>query len=501
MTDWTEVYRPTTLSDLRGNDKARDALHSWARSWDDHREAVVVYGAPGVGKTSAAHALANDMGWDVMELNASDSRTKDRIQKVAGGAAMNQSLASLGSGGGRQLVILDEADNLHQHKDRGGARAMTDLVKSANQPIVLIANDYYEMSRGLRNACQDIEFRDVSARSILPALRDICRREGVEYEDEALDRIAERNSGDLRGGINDLQAVAEGRDRLTVEDISTGSRDRSVGIFEFLDGVLKEESAEDALKLAWDAEENPEDLLQWVEDKIPMVHEGAELADAYEFLSNADRWQGRVRATQNYSYWRYISDNVSAGVASVRRSTRGGWTRYGGYPYRSSRDATRDHVAQQIAEAEGVSIATARREYLPFLAAMIEYCKPRELAVAIAARYDLDDKHLAYVSGSGKDTNKVQGIIEDAERLREEAAVEHSGGAFAPGESESSASADADDNAVEVEIEDSEEDADADGQATLFDAEGSEDDPEAEAEATAEEDDEDDAQSGLSEFM
>ena len=498
MTDWTEVYRPTTLSDLRGNDKAREKLHSWARSWDDHREAVVIYGSPGVGKTSAAHALANDMGWDVMELNASDSRTKDQIQKVAGGAAMNQSL----TGSGRQLVILDEADNLHQHKDRGGARAMTDLVKEANQPVVLIANDYYDMSRGLRNACQEIEFRDVSARSILPALRDICRREGVQYDDEALERIAERNAGDLRGAINDLQAVAEGRDRLTVEHISTGSRDRSVGIFEFLDGVLKEASAQDALQLAYDADENPEDLLQWIEDKVPMVYEGAELADAYEFLSNADRWQGRVRATQNYSYWRYISDNVAAGVASVRRSTRGGWTRYGGYPYRSSRDATRDHVAQQIAEAEGVSIATARREYLPFLAAMVEYCKPRELAVAIAARYELDAEHLAYVSGSGKDTNKVQGIIEDAERLREEAAVEHSGGAFAPGESE------LDDDAVEVDIEDDDEasratgadaDGEADGQATLFE----DDDADSSATSTAEEDDEeeDDQQSGLSDFM
>ncbi|MFC7226714.1 replication factor C large subunit [Salinirubellus salinus] len=495
MTDWTETYRPTTLSDLRGNDKARESLHSWARSWGDHREAAVIHGSPGVGKTSAAHALANDMGWDVMELNASDSRTRDQIEKVAGGAAMNRSL----TGTGRQLVILDEADNLHQHKDRGGARAMTDLVKSANQPIVLIANDYYDMSRGLRNACREIEFRDVSARSILPALRDICRREGVQYDDEALERIAERNSGDLRGAINDLQAVAEGRDHLTVADISTGSRDRSVGIFEFLDGVLKEEGAQEALQLAYDAEENPEDLLQWVEDKVPMVYEGQELADAYEFISNADRWQGRVRATQNYSYWRYISDNVAAGVASVRRSTRGGWTRYGGYPYRSSRDATRDHVAQQIAEAEGVSIATARREYLPFLASMVEYCKPRELAVAIAARYELDAEHLAYVSGSGKDTNKVQEIIEDAERLREEQAVEHSGGAFAPGERE------LDDDAVEVEITDDggEADADAedDGQATLFDSDDGAADDDAVAANDAEDSEEDDQQSGLSDFM
>jgi len=44
---------------------------------DDHRQAVVIYGSPGVGKTSAAHALANDMGWETVELNASDQRTGD----------------------------------------------------------------------------------------------------------------------------------------------------------------------------------------------------------------------------------------------------------------------------------------------------------------------------------------------------------------------------------------------------------------------------------------
>ena len=75
MSDWTEKYRPTTLSEVRGNDKARDALQEWAETWDDHGEAVVLYGSPGVGKTSAAHALAGDMGWPVMELNASNSRS------------------------------------------------------------------------------------------------------------------------------------------------------------------------------------------------------------------------------------------------------------------------------------------------------------------------------------------------------------------------------------------------------------------------------------------
>ena len=82
-------------------------------------------------------------------MNASDARTADEIERFAGRAASNTTL-----GGRRQLVILDEADNLHHHKDRGGAAAMTRLVNNATQPVVLIANDYYEMSAGLRSACR-----------------------------------------------------------------------------------------------------------------------------------------------------------------------------------------------------------------------------------------------------------------------------------------------------------------------------------------------------------
>ena len=480
MSDWTERYRPTTLSEVRGNNKARDALKEWADTWGEHGEAAVVHGSPGVGKTSAAHALAEDMGWPVLEMNASDARTADEIERFAGRAASNTTL-----GGDRQLVILDEADNLHRHKDRGGAAAMTRLVKDATQPIVLIANDYYEMSSGLRGACREIEFRDVSVRSIVPVLRDICRQEGVEFDEDVLKRIAEANHGDLRGAIKDTQSRE--RDGAIRANGSEGERDRTEDIFSFLDAVLKEQSAEEALQTAYAADETPDDLLLWIEDKVPKVYDGAELADAYEHLANADVWLGRVRATQNYSYWRYATDNVAAGVAAVRRSDRGGWTRYGGAPYRSSRDATRDYVAERIAERAGVSTATARREILPYLAAMTHHCRNRELTVLMTARYDLDAEHVSFVTGSGKTTNKVQGIVDEAEERTEAEAVEHSGGAFAAVEDGTAA-----------------EDGD-EGTPATFDAEGGDTIGDEDGAAGSDADDEsaegDDGQAGLSDFM
>ncbi|AOW79691.1 ATPase AAA [Halodesulfurarchaeum formicicum] len=480
MADWTERYRPTTLGEVRGNDSARDEFEEWADTWPDHREAVILHGSPGIGKTSAAHALAADKGWDAVELNASDQRTGDIIDHVAGEAARTGTLG--GGTGGRKLIILDEADNLHGTVDRGGTGAITRLVKDATQPVVLIANEFYDMSRGLRNACRDIEFRDVSKRSILPVLRDICRREDVTYEDTALEAIAEKNDGDLRSAINDLQALAEENQLLTAEDVVTGDRDSTADIFPFLDVVLKEGDAETALKTGYDVDETPDDLIHWIEDNMPKDYEGAELARAYDALATGDRWLGRVRATQDYSYWRYVSDNAVAGVAAAREGTKGGWTRYGPPSYwsklgrsRGTRE-TRDYVARKIAEVAGLSMGTARRAVLPYLAAMTHHCKNRELTVAMAAAYELDESHVAFVTGSGEDTNKVQSIVEDARSLREEAAVEHSGGAFAGSHGSQS-------EGIETEP-----------------AQGAEEPSESES-AAEDEEEEEDSQSGLDDFF
>jgi replication factor C large subunit len=218
-----------------------------------------------------------------------------------------------------------------------------------------------------------------------------------------------------------------------------------------------------------------------------------------------------VRATQNYSFWRYAGDNMTAGVAAARRESKGGWTRYGPPSYwsklgrsRGTRDK-RDYVARQIAETGGVSMSTARREIMPYLSVMTHHCKNRELTVAMTARYELEAEHVSFVTGSGKDTNKVQSIVEDAERLREQQSVEASQGAFegssdgtpastADGESATGASDDADgtdesDGPAETDTANLEEDEDADERSETTD--------DARSESAAD----DDEQAGLSDFM
>ncbi|MCI4324033.1 MAG: AAA family ATPase, partial [Thermoplasmata archaeon] len=117
----SEKYRPTRLEDLIGNGRARSELRAWANSWTHgpppRFRAALLDGPAGVGKTSATHAVAADMGWEVVELNASDARNRTAIERVAGRTALTQAFGLDGSftsvrDGGRTLILLDEADCL-----------------------------------------------------------------------------------------------------------------------------------------------------------------------------------------------------------------------------------------------------------------------------------------------------------------------------------------------------------------------------------------------------
>ncbi len=116
-TPLAERYRPHRLDEVVGGARGRAELRSWADAWASGRpparRAVVLAGPPGVGKTSTALALAEEYGWTLVEMNASDARNESAIEQVAGRASITHTL-SPGTGGrrGHALILLDEADCL-----------------------------------------------------------------------------------------------------------------------------------------------------------------------------------------------------------------------------------------------------------------------------------------------------------------------------------------------------------------------------------------------------
>jgi replication factor C large subunit len=210
---WTVKHKPKTLGEVVGNREAIAQLIGWLKSWEKgipKKRAAFLYGPPGIGKTVAVEALANDWNLELVEKNASDYRTEEAVQKFAGLASQYGTLF-----GKKRLVLFDELDGLTGREDRGGVGAIIKVVKQARCPIILIANNAYNPRlSSLRYYCLLIQFKKPPARSVAKRLRQICQREGIEPEEEALKFIAQRSQGDVRSAINDLQALAQGKKRL-----------------------------------------------------------------------------------------------------------------------------------------------------------------------------------------------------------------------------------------------------------------------------------------------
>ena len=315
MMDWAEKYRPQHLQDIVGNATAVREMAEWARAWTKDAKPLILYGKPGIGKTTAAYALATDMQWEVVEMNASDQRTKAIIEKIAGSSSTTASL----TGASRKLIILDEADNLHGSADRGGARAIIDLIRHSRQPILLIANDIYGIPKELKKLCEPVQFRSLQSRSIVPRLRHICAAEHIQCDDAVLTSIAEASSGDMRAAINMLFAAGIGSPVLADRDVATSQKDERSTIFDLISGIFKGKQDADLMKLSREVSDTPDTVEQWIGANLGHIEDLDARADAYRCLARADEFVGLTYRRQYYTLWRYATALMLIGTASAAR--------------------------------------------------------------------------------------------------------------------------------------------------------------------------------------
>ena len=304
--DWAEKYRPQHITELQGNNEAARKLVTWAQEWTVGTKPLLIYGKAGIGKTSAAYALAQDMKWDIIELNASDQRTKAAIEHIAGSASTHSFT------GNRRLILLDEADNLHGSADRGGAKAVVEVIKASQQPMILIANDLYGVDVAIKTACEPVIFRALQSRSIVPILRSIIRLEGKNVDEGVLTDIAQRASGDIRSAINMLYAASIGIDDHI--SLSTSGKDKRSTIFDLVSATFEASDPRVLPALSFEIDETPDQMLFWLEENLTLVHDQNALCACYHLLSHADLFLGRTLKTQYYTLWRYASGCMLFGV-------------------------------------------------------------------------------------------------------------------------------------------------------------------------------------------
>ncbi|XP_042440975.1 replication factor C subunit 1-like isoform X1 [Zingiber officinale] len=269
---WTDKYRPKVPADIIGNQSIVKQLHDWLMHWDDQflhagqkvkgkklsdsgsKKAVLLSGSPGIGKSTSAKLVSQMLGFQAVEVNASDSRGKadTKIVKGVGGNTSNSikelvSNVALDSGldwskPPKSVLIMDEVDGMSAG-DRGGVADLIASIKISKIPIICICNDRYSQKlKSLVNYCLALNFRKPTKQQMAKRLKQIADAEGLQINEIALEELAERVSGDMRMAINQLQYMSISQSVINYDDIRkrllSSAKDEDISPFTAVDKLF-----------------------------------------------------------------------------------------------------------------------------------------------------------------------------------------------------------------------------------------------------------------------
>ncbi|MCW6166990.1 MAG: AAA family ATPase, partial [Thermoplasmatales archaeon] len=378
----TERFRPSRLDELAGNARARAELRSWAEGWKgisppSHRAAILV-GPPGVGKTSGAIALADELGWSLVEMNASDARNAGAIERVAGRASLARSFGADGrmSAHSRTLILLDEADCLSGrlgsearpppasvgfreflHDRYGTVAAVNEAwgLGTAGQPPAFEAwesipkfpgrqrwaalaasqqdiRDWRGMEKkvdltdrgGLGAIAQlvtRIRFQPVPDAEVRQLLRRIARHERLAVDSRAIEAIVARVHGDLRAALNDLDAIwplPPGPAQISV----LGPRDRSADLAALVGEALGMARYYRNVEVQDRIDATPDELEPWIEENLPRAAvDPSHRSAGFDELAYSNLLLARARRYRVYGLWSSASEIMTGGVGLAVRDT------------------------------------------------------------------------------------------------------------------------------------------------------------------------------------
>ncbi|KAL4916533.1 hypothetical protein BDW62DRAFT_186239 [Aspergillus aurantiobrunneus] len=282
---WTEKYRARKYTELIGDERTHRSILRWLRGWDPivypglarakqkkanynndeerpHRKVLLLCGPPGLGKTTLAHVCARQAGYEVLEINASDERSRDvvkgRIRDALGTENVKGMNVEVGEKNVRKVgrpvcVVVDEVDGVVSGSGGSGEggfmKALTDLVlldqrNSAGtsdqtaggkkkkgdkfrflRPLILVCNDVYHSSlRPLRSSsiAEIVHVRHAPLENVVSRMKSIFTIEGIPSDNDGVRRLCEaswgiakmkqrgvRNSGAAEGDIRSVLVAAE----------------------------------------------------------------------------------------------------------------------------------------------------------------------------------------------------------------------------------------------------------------------------------------------------
>jgi replication factor C large subunit len=328
---WTEKYRPQRFEDLVGNDEARSSILKWLKTWVNGKKPLLIVGPPGIGKTSFVHILSKEYDFDLIEMNASDSRTRDILESRIVPVLNNTSLT-----GKRMMLFLDEVDGIYRRHDIGGLELLSRILREPMIPIILASNTRDQRIKELVKICRVIEFSLIPLNILKALLDQILYKEELTFSGSEKDAILKSCQGDIRSLLNIVQSAHA--------EYMTGKEPLSkIEIGEAIDRFFSETSVERAKEVISKSDSHyidprfglsPEDRRRdIVYAFFTSIVSSRKLdintrIDLLETLSFIDMWVGRIFQKRNWKGLRYLDEMLVYGMYSISRNKGINYSQY-----------------------------------------------------------------------------------------------------------------------------------------------------------------------------
>ena len=345
---WADRYRPKSVSELIISTSSLEKISQWLDQWKEGvplKKSLVLYGPPGVGKTSAALAIAHDLGYPLVEMNASDQRNRDSMKSIALMAALYQDIfANFGTEGQKKIILIDEADSIFEGRssetggDSGGLSELLKVIQRTKNPIILTMNNYYEFRRKsvgkiILDSSTAIEFVPYRRRNdtdyknfklkLNRKIYEILQTENVKMDQRFVTEIIEKNGSDIRSILNDIESLRDGSGSSGVS-----MRDSQTSIYNVMQDTFRSGDYSKIMRDMYDKDFQAEDYLMWIDKNLPLeCVNDMDLMESFDLISLADIFIGRVMKKQHYAFKGY-AEELAAGVSFTIKDKNRHYVKY-----------------------------------------------------------------------------------------------------------------------------------------------------------------------------